>query len=232
MSTVDFPGRNAAVVFLRGCPWRCHYCHNTHLQNRPGNALKGEPTDPNWEQVEIFLESRRGLLDAVVFSGGEPLADKHLMLRVQTVKAMGFEVGLHTAGAYPDRLETLLPRLDWVGLDIKAPFEDYASITTVSGSGQDARRSLERLLAGHTPFECRTTIHPSLLSRQAIGQIGRQLAVMGVKHYALQHFRTLGCADLDLTRRLKTELAGEDYLPPELVNELEGLFSQFEVRNA
>jgi len=102
----------------------------------------------------------------------------------------------------------------------------------VSGSGQDARRSLERLLASHTPFECRTTIHPSLLSQQAIGQIGRQLAAMGVKHYALQHFRTLGCADLDLTRRLKTELAGEDYLPPELVNELEGLFPQFEVRNA
>lgn len=230
-STVDFPGKTAAVVFLRGCPWRCHYCHNTHLQNRPGNALLGESTDPNWEQVEVFLQSRRGLLDAVVFSGGEPLADKHLLLRVQTVKALGFEVGLHTGGAYPDRLESLLPSLDWVGLDCKAPFDDYAAITTVSGSGKEARRSLERLLASRVYFECRTTVHPQLLSQEKLREMAQQLSAMGVRRYALQHFRAMGCADMDLMRSQKMAEQEGGCFDPVFLSELGQLFEQFEVRS-
>ena len=115
-STVDFPEHMAAVVFLQGCPWRCPFCHNTSLQ--PIDSA----TDFVWEKFLDFLEKRKGILDAVVFSGGEPLWQDGLFDAMNQVKSMGFAVGLHTAGADSKRLEKVLPLVDWIGFDIKVPF--------------------------------------------------------------------------------------------------------------
>jgi anaerobic ribonucleoside-triphosphate reductase activating protein len=120
LSCTDYPGLLSAVVFCQGCPWRCSYCHNPHLQ-APFAA-----TPIAWRNVERFLERRRGLLDAVVFSGGEPTLQSGVADAMRAAKQMGFRVGLHTAGIYPRRLETLLPLTDWVGMDIKAPFAEYS----------------------------------------------------------------------------------------------------------
>ena len=128
-TTIDFPGQLATVVYLQGCPWRCRYCHNGHLLDSGGAAETG------WGEVMEFLRQRRGLLDAVVFSGGEPTAQSALPRAVQQVRDLGFRVGLHTSGSYPRRLARLLPALDWVGLDIKALPEDYAALTGVEDSG-------------------------------------------------------------------------------------------------
>ena len=91
-TTVDFPGRLAAVLFCLGCPLRCPYCHNPELQD-----FKGKPFI-SWEQFIEFLDSRKKLLDGIVFSGGEPLAQPDLYESMKTVKEMGFAVGLHTSG--------------------------------------------------------------------------------------------------------------------------------------
>nr|NLD41558.1 anaerobic ribonucleoside-triphosphate reductase activating protein [Actinomycetales bacterium] len=118
LSTVDWPGRLSAVVFTQGCPWDCGYCQNAALIDceLPGIV--------DWAGVVDLLGRRHGLLDAVVFSGGEATRQNSLGPAMAEVREMGFEVALHTAGAYPRRLAEVLPLVDWVGLDIKALPED------------------------------------------------------------------------------------------------------------
>lgn len=192
-TATDYPGKLAAVVFVQGCPWRCGYCHNPHLQARPKAGAIA------WTTVLDWLARRVGLLDAVVFSGGEPTSDPGLESAIREVRDLGFHVGLHTGGIHPERLAAVLPWVNWVGLDIKAPFEAYPRITRVAGSGAPARRSLELVLSHGVDHECRTTWHPGLLMDHEIRALADDLAHRGVTHYALQGFRPTGCADATLT---------------------------------
>lgn len=192
LSTCDWPGELVATLFCQGCPWTCRYCHNPHLI--PG----GGPGAVPWEEVSAFLRTRRGLLDGVVFSGGEPTVQAGLADAVRAVRDLGFRVGLHTAGPYPERLAAVLPLLDWVGFDVKAPFDAYPRITGVPGSGVRARDSLERVLASGVALEVRTTVHPALLDAAALSGLAAELLALGVRRYAVQAFRALGCADADL----------------------------------
>jgi anaerobic ribonucleoside-triphosphate reductase activating protein len=192
-SSADWPGRFVAVVFVQGCPWRCRYCHNPQLQRRDRAAALA----PHWADVLAWLPRRVGLLDGVVFSGGEPTVDPALADAVAAVKALGLRVGLHTAGAYPQRLQALLPLLDWVGLDVKAPLADarmYGHITGVRGSAKPVQRSLQVLRDSGVDFECRTTAHPSMLSEAALLTVGRELGTATVPRWALQIARSTGCA--------------------------------------
>ena len=116
-SSIDYPGCLSAVVWVQGCPWRCTYCHNPHLQSRTA------PPQMHWDAVMAFLRKRAGLLDAVVFSGGEATTDRHLAAAMADTKALGYKIGLHTAGCYPERLKAVLPLVDWVGLDIKTHWQ-------------------------------------------------------------------------------------------------------------
>ena len=137
LTSIDFPGRLAAVVFCQGCPWRCGYCHNPELLDAT------QPGALDWDEVLAFLHKRRGLLDGVVFSGGEPLLQAALPEALDAVRALGYATALHTCGMYPERLAALLPRLDWVGLDIKGPWERIDAITGSRASGPRVRREPE-----------------------------------------------------------------------------------------
>lgn len=218
-TATDFPGALAAVVFVQGCPWRCGYCHNTHLQPRTRAGAVA------WTDVMRLLARRTGLIDAVVFSGGEPPADPALGRAIGDVRALGFKVGLHSAGTHPRRFAQLLPLLDWVGLDIKAPFTDYERVTRVRDSGTFARRSLEALLTSDVDYECRTTAHPALLSETDLLVLARTLANLGVKKYALQLFRKQGSRDAQLNA---VSLA--DYPSEGVLDEMRGRFLSFDVR--
>lgn len=186
-STCDYPGKLACVVFVSGCPWHCHYCHNPHLQ-----ARNTSPMRPTWPAIASWLETRRGLLDAVVFCGGEPLVERFLPTMMAEAKALGFQVALHTGGSYPDRLETCLPWLDWIGFDVKAPFPHYARVTQIARSGEAARRSLDLVVASGVEFECRTTVHPALLEDDDLIDIASALAQRGIAKLILQPFRNDG----------------------------------------
>ena len=180
LTTLDFPGRLAAVVFCQGCPWRCRYCHNPALLDARAS------TRHDWRAVTDLLERRAGLLDGVVFSGGEPTLQRALPAAVDAVAARGFRVGLHTAGACPERLARLLPRLDWVGLDIKALPEDYPATTGVPGSGERAWRSLELVRDSGVAFDVRVTRHPDLLPDDRLARLRARLADHGVATPTLQ----------------------------------------------
>jgi len=142
-----------------------------------------------WPEVLTFLRRRQSLLDGVVFSGGEPTLQRALGAAVRSVRGFGFKVALHTAGPWPDRLETVLSDLDWVGFDVKAPFEAYDAVTGVPGSGERVRASLRLLIDSGVPFETRTTVHPALLDAEALDHLAATLSGMGVRHMALQHAR-------------------------------------------
>lgn len=221
LSATDFPGELAAVVFCQGCPWRCGYCHNPHL-------LSARGTDTlDWRDIVAFLDRRRGLLDAVVFSGGEPLAQTKLRDAMREVRAMGYRIGLHTGGAYPDRLAAVLPFVEWVGFDVKAPFDAYAAITGATGSGDPASASLDLILARGVDCEVRTTVHPHLLDAAALVPLARELARRGVRRYVLQAFRSTGCAD----RTLADAVTG-DPVPQWVVATVAPLFASFGVRRS
>jgi pyruvate formate lyase activating enzyme len=187
-TATDFPGRFAAAVFIQGCPWRCGYCHNPHLQPRQ----RGPHC---WDEVMALLRRRAGLLDGVVFSGGEPTIDPALPDAMAEVRAMGLAVGLHTACIYPRRLEQVLPLVDWVGFDIKAPFEQYEKVTGVAASGEPARQCMEMIIRSGVAHECRTTLHPALMAEAELEQLAAALAAAGVRNYAVQRFRAQGCGN-------------------------------------
>lgn len=200
-STIDLPDHLAAVVFLQGCPLRCRYCHNPHLQaGRPDAGLP-------WQDVLAWLGRRVGLLDGVVFSGGEPTLQAGLEDALAEVRRLGFITGLHSAGPYPRRLAPLLKRLDWIGLDIKAPFATYEQVTGVSGSGTRARRSLELVLESGIACELRTTLHPDLLGPADLLAIAEDLHARGVTNWVVQEFRPQGCADADLRAAETADIA-------------------------
>jgi anaerobic ribonucleoside-triphosphate reductase activating protein len=182
-STVDWPGELAAVVFIAGCPWACHYCHNPHLQRR-GGAL-------SWDSVLQTLQKRVGLLDGVVFSGGEPFNDPLCTQLIHQTKELGFKVAVHTAGIYPLRLREALPSLDWVGLDIKTSPQDYPALTARKKSAEPVQECLDTLLEWNGPFECRTTWHPSWLTETALLDLAQSLAAQGVRKYAVQRSRSV-----------------------------------------
>ena len=184
LTTIDFPGELAAVVFCQGCPWRCRYCQNTHLVPR---SLRGAVP---WEDVMELLERRRGLLDAVVFSGGEPTVQRELPAAVGEVRAQGFKVGLHTAGCYPERLDELLPAVDWVGFDFKALPNDYPALTGVRGSGERVLDSLDYLVESGVDHEVRVTVHDALLPDDRLLRLLDLLAEHGVGKVMLQRCRT------------------------------------------
>lgn len=186
LSTCDWPGELSAVVFCQGCAWDCAYCHN------PGLRTMHAETFILWPEILAFLQSRRGLLDAVVFSGGEPTLQPALLDAVHAVRDLGFRVGLHTAGITPERFEALLPWIDWVGFDVKAPFGAYARITGVDGSGDKALASLRLLLTSGIPYEVRTTFHPALLTLADLIELRDQLLSLGVTHDVIQQFRAAG----------------------------------------
>ena len=192
LSSCDWPGELVATVFCQGCAWRCRYCHNPHL-------LAARPSGPvQWPDVVALMRRRVGLLDGLVFSGGEPTVQRSLSTAIREIRALGFRIGLHTAGPYPDRLNAILPSLDWIAFDVKAPFDGYAGITAVCGSGRHANESLRAVIASGVPYEVRTTVHPQLLDFRDLSVLAESLAGMGVMHYTLQRCRVDGCLDTTL----------------------------------
>jgi pyruvate formate lyase activating enzyme len=184
-SATDYPGQLAAVVFCQGCPWRCGYCHNPHLL--PAHRDRSE----RWEDIVTFLDARRGLLDAVVFSGGEPTLQGGLPAALRAVRSLGFRVGLHTAGIYPKRLAAVLPLVDWIGMDVKAPFAAYARVTRVANSGRRARESTRLVIESGVAHTFRTTVDPPRVDAEDVRVIRETLSCMGAREHALQECRYL-----------------------------------------
>ena len=137
-----------------------------------------------------FLRDRVKRLDGVVFSGGEPLMSDEILEKAKAVKDLGFKLAIHTSGVYPERLREMLPLIDWVGLDIKAPWDKYEELTGRPNMAEQVQKSLQILLDSKVDFEARTTCDPRHLTPADTLKIAQDLHAQGVKTYALQKYRT------------------------------------------
>lgn len=184
LSLVDFPGKVAATVFTGGCNLRCPFCHNASL------VLPGRGTSAlDAGGVLDFLASRRGLLDGVVLSGGEPLLQPDAADFLAEVKAMGFAVKLDTNGCHPDALADILDRrlADYVAMDIKNSLEKYPWTVGVPGfDTAPVERSARLLMEGPADYEFRTTLVRPFHEVGDMETIGRWLR--GARRYYLQAF--------------------------------------------
>jgi pyruvate formate lyase activating enzyme len=195
-SFVDYPGCLSAVVFTPGCNMNCFYCHNRQLIGRgaePAGADAGFAGGAGAEPLTVasvmdLLERRRGMLDAVVVTGGEPTLQVGLEAFIAAVRAMGFRVKLDTNGTNPDVLKTLLDErlVDFVAMDVKAPTDMYEQICGKPVDQSAISRSVALLMDGGAAYEFRTTFAPPLTAEDIL-RIA--LRIRGARSYVLQQYR-------------------------------------------
>ena len=181
-TTIDYPGKLAAVLFLVGCPLRCAYCSNPHLLTPHDGEY-----DP--ERVLDWLQSRVGKLEAVVFSGGEALMQGDATIEyMRRVREIGFKIGLHTNGFYPDTLRRAADLIDWIGLDFKAMREKYPDLTGQHIAYDNMIKSLNVWLATGKDFEVRITCDPRFIDKSDLIKIAEILNERGVSNIAIQKY--------------------------------------------
>ena len=181
-TTIDYPGKLAAVLFLVGCPLKCVYCSNPHLLC-PGD---GE-YDP--ERVMDWIKSRAGKLEAIVFSGGEALMQGNATVDyMRRVRELGFKIGLHTNGFYPNILMDAIDIIDWVGLDFKATCDKYPDLTGQHIAYNNMLRSLDILIEHKKDFEVRITCDPRFVDKSDLMEIMGILQQRNVQNVAIQKY--------------------------------------------
>ena len=182
LTLLDYPQKLAAIVFTPGCNFRCPFCHNASLVFEEDPLL-------SMDTVEEFLQNRRGKLDGVVITGGEPLLQKDLRDFIRLVKEMGYLVKLDTNGSFPEKLENLIHsgHLDYIAMDIKADKEGYGSLTGLSFVPMEKiERSIQLIRTCGIPYEFRTTMVKPLHTKESFLKIAEWIG--GANLYALQKF--------------------------------------------
>lgn len=187
-TVLDYPGHVACIVFTPGCNFRCGYCHNPEFV-RPESVKTLEPDFLDEDVIIRFLEGRRGLLDGIVVTGGEPTLHRGLPDFLRRVKALGFLIKLDTNGSLPDVLEPILREglVDYVAMDVKTSLERYHELVTACVRPDAIRRSIELIKSLAPDYEFRTTIVSEHHGRPEFEAISKLIA--GAKRYVLQGFR-------------------------------------------
>lgn len=184
LTLLDYPGTVACTVFTLGCNMRCPFCHNALLVTKTEEA----EVYPE-EEFFAFLNKRRGILDGVCVTGGEPLLQSDAGEFIAKIKAMGYKVKLDTNGSFPDRLEEILKsgNVDYVAMDIKNSPEKYAETVGIPGFDvSKIQRSIEIIRSSGIEYEFRTTVVAPLHNGESIA--GAAQMVKGSPKYFLQNF--------------------------------------------
>lgn len=180
---LDYPGKVACTIFLAGCNMKCSFCHNASLvfNYDKANFL-------TYEETMDFLESRKGKLDGVCITGGEPTINKDLVDFIKDIKSKGFLIKLDTNGTNPDMLEELIDKklIDYVAMDIKNSFDKYKDITNIDNNIEDIKRSIEILKNSSIQHEFRTTVI-SIHDKEDLVEIAKFISP---SKYFLQEFRS------------------------------------------
>ncbi len=180
---LDYPGLVACTIFAHGCNLRCPFCHNAGLVVRKPENIISE------EELSDFLQRRKGILDGVCLTGGEPLAQKDAIDFIEFLKGFGYKIKLDTNGFYPERLKEVIDRglVDYIAMDIKSSPEGYAKAVGIEGIDiTPAKESIDLIMSSGIDYEFRTTAVKGLHLVSDFEKIGELIA--GAKRYFIQQF--------------------------------------------
>ncbi len=179
---IDYPGKTACMVYTIGCNFRCPYCHNPELVDETVSKTFSE------SEVLSFLDTRRGLLDGVVITGGEPTMHDDLPAFMAKVKEKGFSVKLDSNGTNPAMLREVITKglVDYVAMDMKAPLRNYSKTVARPVDTGKIHESIKLLITSDISYEFRTTLLKALTTPDDILEIGKE--IQGAKAYYLQKF--------------------------------------------
>ena len=221
-TTIDYPGKLAAVLFLKGCPFNCKYCSNPHL-------IPVEDGEYDPEKVFDWIKARAGKLEGIVFSGGEALMQADATIEyMKRVKDLGFAIGLHTNGFYPDLLKKVSDIVDWIGLDFKTTRRNYKDLVGLDIAYDRMIESLKYWVSVGRRLEVRTTCDPRFVSKEDLLEIAKISADLGVKNFAVQKYTPYHECECHETTAADREQFFND---EELKKKIESLFESVVWRN-
>jgi len=194
-SLIDYPGKISCVIFLSGCNFECPFCYNADL-------AKGTPAVVlDQHRVYDFLAQRKGLLDGVVLSGGEPTLNKELVSFCKKIKKMGYSLKLDTNGSKPQMIQRLLDQglVDYIAMDIKTDPLNYSPLIWKNSNPDQIFSSIQIVMQSALPYEFRTTCLKPLVNETNIGSIAR--CIEGAMLYALQRFQNIEVLNPEFCRK-------------------------------
>ncbi len=206
-SLLDYPDHIAAIIFTQGCNFRCQFCYNPMLvkpgytggkvSNRPsagdGQGQKGHPLITE-DDLFAFLDKRKGKLNAIVITGGEPTLHKDLPEFIIKIRKLGYKIKLDTNGTNSQMLKDLIGRrlIDYIAMDMKGPLDKYEKVIGVKTDLMKIKESITIIMKSGLPYEFRTTVVPDLIGFKDIASIGK--LIKGASKWYLQIFKS----DIDL----------------------------------
>lgn len=200
-SFIDYPGKISCVIFLTGCNFTCPYCHNPEL-------ARGEtPESHTLEEIRDFLSARKGLIDGVVISGGEPTLQTNLPNLCESIRKLGFPVKLDTNGSRPEMLKQLIRKevIDYIAMDIKTDPFQYAPVFHPENQSEAILESMKLIQESGLPHEFRTTCCKPIITGAVIETIARRL--LRSDRYVLQRFHPNRVLNPDFFRRIPGEIS-------------------------
>jgi len=214
-SLIDFPGKICSVIFVNNCNFKCHYCHNPEL-------IEGNLDNLDENEILEFLDRRKNYVDSIVISGGEPCLQEDLINFIKNVKEIGLFIKIDTNGSRPDVLKELIDNklVDYIAMDIKAPFEKYKDVIKGDVDLEKIRESVKLIKESNVDYEFRTTILPKLLNKEDIKIICEE--IKNAKRYYLQQFRNIKTLNKDYENE-------ESYNNEEILSIKEEIKNNFEV---
>ena len=217
ITLIDYPGEVACTIFLYGCNFRCGFCHNPKL------VIQGFEGGFSVEDFFRFLEGRKGKLDAVCISGGEPLMSLSLNF-VRKIKNMGYKVKVDTNGSFPEKLKQLIGEdlIDAVAMDVKASRKNYSKVAGVKVDIRNIEKSI-RLVSSLQNYEFRTTVverFHDVLEMKSIGQWLNEVCGKKPMKFFLQGFKSRGAL-------IDGSFSKERDVPEECLNELKECVGEF-----
>ena len=184
MTLLDFPGHIACIVFTHGCNFRCPFCHNSDL-------VTGIPSEDNTASDEFWklLDRRKGILEGVVITGGEPLLQKNIERFIKKIKQKGLKIKLDTNGSFPGKLRMIIDSglVDYVAMDIKNSLDKYPLTVGTQVDTGAVKDSISLLLSGKVPYEFRTTAVKELHTANDFTEIGKM--IQGAERYFIQSYK-------------------------------------------
>lgn len=200
LTLIDFPCCLAATVFTAGCNFRCPFCHNPELVQIKNIASIGNNLE---KEFFDFLKKRKGKIEGVCITGGEPTLQPDLIEFIKKIRALGFLVKLDTNGARPDVLKKIIDQklVDYIAMDIKNQPEKYDATTRIKGDISRIKLSVELVMRSKIPYEFRTTVVPGLHSEKDFLEIAKWIG--GAQNYYLQEYRERTILDKKLKQKTK-----------------------------